>query len=127
MPKKDFILDKEEIEIIQKVKQEKAFKYESQALRYILREYQKGEGGGSVQDLMRQLNLVTAIIRDIEKNNLQLMDAFNTVLISNDIETCIPVELFESPVFEGSKKYMKERLAKMKQNKDYQNKKRGIK
>lgn len=127
MPKKDFILDKEEIEIIQKVKQEKAFKYESQALRYILREYQKGEGSGSVQDLMRQLNLVTAIIRDIEKNNLQLMDAFNTVLISNDIETCIPVELFESPVFEGSKKYMKERLAKMKQNKDYQNKKRGIK
>lgn len=125
MPRKNFLLDNGEIEFIHKVMREKAFKYESQALRFILQDYQESKEDGNIKNVVQQLNLAIAIIRDIEKNNIQLMDAFNTLLISNNIETCIPLELFESPVFEGSKKYMKERLGKMKQNKDYQNRKRG--
>lgn len=65
------------------------------------------------------------ILRSIEGDMKLLKDAVNTMLISNNIEYCIPVSHQESAVFSISREYQREHIGDLKQQKDYNNRKKG--
>lgn len=56
--------------------------------------------------------------RTAEQNSILLLDAVNTLLFQQKIDTCIPVASVMSPVIETSQQQMKERIAHFKQMKD---------
>lgn len=126
MIKKEFLLEEEDIKILQRVKEENHFRSEGQAARYMIQEYQKNAAKNDPRDIKQQLNLLIAIVRDIETDSGQVKDAINTILVKSEIEACIPVGLLESPVLAGSREYKKKRLGKLKQKKDSNIRKKGV-
>ena len=117
--KKLYELDPEHIEILDKLMKRKGFKREVQALRYILTEFDQQEL--RVKELSFQMDLNVKILKDMEKKIDVLYDAVNTVLIDSGITICKPVDIMESDVYRTSTEYRKERLAKLKQRKDFRN------
>lgn len=119
MIQKPFRFDESDLEIIGNVRIQQGFGSEAEALRYIVRNYHKEQ--------RREDGTILTILKDLECNQSLLLDAVNTILIQNGIEVCQPLCLRESPVFTKSKEYKKDRLAHLKEKKDYQNRKKGDK
>lgn len=119
MIQKLFRLEENDIDVIEEVRKQQGFRSEAEALRYIIRRYHK--------ERQREAGRIDAILRSIEEQEELILDAFNTVLIEKGIEICQPVSLRESPVFTKSREYRKERLANLKEKRDYNNRKRGNK
>lgn len=121
MVKKIYVLTENEIRIINTTKSQNGFlANDSAAVRYIISEYEKMKEKEAVK---ASPGVLLAIQRDSEEKLNRLMDAANTLLVMNKIETCIPANYMESPVFIKSREYEKERKAQLKQKKDYQNRK----
>ncbi len=117
MIQKPFRLEQEDIETIQKVKEEYGLKSEAEALRFILRQYRKKEGSIN--------GISVKIFRKIEEMQGLTLDVLNTILIDGQIDGCYPVSEQESKILTELKAYRQERLANLKQRKDYRNKKKG--
>ena len=102
-------LEKDDVEHVEKIMEEKNIGNFAEALRFIIAEHKKSE-----QELK-------VILRSIERNQDVLLDVANTFLIHHDLEICQPVELRESPVIKKSKEYRKVRMDHLKQKKDWKN------
>ena len=114
---KPFRLEEKDIEIIQKVKEEHGLKSEAEAVRFILREYDKKE---------KSINGISMkMFRSIEEMQELTLDILNTVLVDSRLDVCYPVSEEESEVLAQLKECRKKRLANLKQRKDYKNKKMG--
>lgn len=127
--RKHFIVSEKEIKILEDIKKENDFlENDSAALRYIFSEYERLKN--IEKKLVAQNEVVTKEIRTIKTINQSIesiseimLDAVNTILISNDQSVCYPVSYIESPVVTKSKQYKKDKLADLKQQKDYIKKK----
>lgn len=119
MIQKSFRLEESDIEIINETRMQLGIRSEAEALRYITRNYNKEQN--------RKNGWADALLRVIEEKEDMILDALNTVLIEKGIKICQPVSLRESAVFTKSKEYRKERLANLKERKDYQHRKKGTK
>lgn len=130
--RKLFDLSDTEIELLNKVKQERDLGSEVAALRYILRRYQEQ------QDQMTLIREAISVYETemkgfhdrikwastvSERNTTMLLDVANTIMFQQGIEDCIPVDDIESPVLARSREILKKKLAHFKQQKD--NRKKG--
>lgn len=122
MVKKIYVLSEKETGIIDETRKQKGFlTNDSAAVRYIISEYERLKE----QEAKRNMEILLAIQRDSEEKLDLLLDAANTFLVMSKTDTCIPVSYMESPCFAKSRDYQKERKGKLKQEKDFRNRKRG--
>lgn len=136
---KKYVLDQEHIELVEQVKSEYGLKSDSAALRYIIEEYQKNcqkkeENKELIDEFLEayhqkyyaMFERLRWASQTAEMNTIMLLDAMNTMLISQNLENGVLTEAFMSPVLEMSKSVYKEKIAHFKQKKDdRKNKKRG--
>lgn len=117
--KKIFDITDDEYDLIKKVMKETGIRTEIGALRYIFGFYKMN------YDLTSEMRILKKIFRESEKREIEMYDAFNTILIKDGVEDCIPVVVNKSNVYKGSATYMKDQIARLKQIKDNkQNKQR---
>lgn len=131
MTPKKYVLDQEQLDLIQKVKEEKNLKNDSATLRYIITQY-----AAFLQEEDRERLLIERMLnayhekyyalferlkwasQTSEMNSTIILDAMNTFLISEDINEAILTNAVEAPVVNISKTAYKERIAYFKQKKD---------
>lgn len=114
---KPFRLSETDIEIIHMTQKKQGFSSEAEALRYIVRNYDK------MNDKQNKIQMT--IMRELEEKVDILLDIANTDLVKRGDEILYPISMVESPVIQQSRKLRKSRLAHQKQKADYKRKKRG--
>ncbi len=117
MHRKHYLLDENDIEIINEVQSKMGMASASDALRYIIRQYMELE--------KKEIGTQLAILRSIEENTVLLLDVANSDLIKRNDKVCYPVSMVESPVIKKAREVRKKDLANKKQKKDYRNRKHG--
>lgn len=97
------------------------------ALRYILKSYEEKEDKRKLieeaisvyetemKGFHERLKWSTTMS---ERNTIMLLDAVNTILFSQGVDNCIPIEDIEHPVLARSREILKKKLAHFKQQKD---------
>lgn len=115
MIRKHYLLEESDIKILENVKERNGLGNSSDALRYMIRNYEKMEKSEN--------GIQLAILRKIEENTTLLLDVANTELLKRKDEICYPVSMAESPVIEKARKIHKKDLANKKQKKDYRKRK----
>lgn len=115
MQRKNFRMDESDIMIINTVKMQQGLKNESEALRYIIRDYEKKK--------KEDEKLRTAVLRGIEEKLDLLLDVANTDLIKRSEEVLYPVRMVESPIITKARKLRRQDLSNKKQRSDYNKKK----
>lgn len=114
---KPFRLSETDIEIIHTAQKEQGFASEAEALRYIVRSYEKmGNSKNNIQ---------TTILRGIEEKVDLLLDIANTDLIKRDEKTVYPVSMAESEVITKAREVRTTRLSNMKQKADYKSRRKN--
>ena len=125
--KKIFDLSEEEVALLDKVKEEKKLISQVSALRYILKSYEEKEDKRKLieeaisvyetemKGFHERLKWSTTMS---ERNTIMLLDAVNTILFSQGVDNCIPIEDIEHPVLARSREILKKKLAHFKQQKD---------
>lgn len=125
--KKMFDLSRQEIELIEKVKEEQNLGSQVAALRYILAAYVEREDRKDlIREAIREYESEAKGFHDrlkwastmAERNTSMLLDVANTMLFHDGIENCIPVEEIENPALIQSREIMKRKLTHFKQQKD---------
>ena len=125
----------EDMNVILKVKQEQNFRSEKKALQYIIKKYQEQE---ETEHLL--LNIYEKIQEQrkpyedrikwaatvAEQNTIILLDVMNTILEQEfpEIDSLIPVDVYESPVIAESRSIIKKKIQHFKQRKDYRESKK---
>lgn len=117
MREKLFRLEESDIIIIEAVRAEQGLKSSAEAVRYIIRNYNKIS--------KQQRNLLMTAVRAIEEKTDLLLDVANTNLVKRGDEILYPISMVESPVIQQSRKLRKSRLAHQKQKADYKKTKKG--
>lgn len=118
--RKQFDITEANMKTIKRVMQERNMVSEVQALRYILDWYE--EQNHEKRDIYEEIKMQSIRQKEMERKIDILFDAVNTILIDKRITTCKPVALLESEVYLVANNYRKERLAALKQKKDYKQK-----
>lgn len=95
---------------------------DSATVRFLISEYQKMK---AKQEKENREKINTTILKSVDSNLRVLMDVANTMLIEEKLEYCIPIRHQESPVVAMARDSEKEFLANLKQQKDYNNRKKG--
>lgn len=116
MMRKEYRLDESDLKIIEEARNEMGLKSDSDAVRYIIRQYGEKKGTGH--------NIQTAILRQIEERVDLLLDIANTELIERNADQVYPVRMAESPVLSNARKLRRQMLADKKQRSDYGKKKK---
>lgn len=135
--KKLFTISDENLELINRTKEEHHLKSDSETLQYILKRYELSVKKENQEDefIEKFLNAYQKKYYTLferlrwasqtsEKNTTMLLDAINTMLIMNDMNDGVLVEAFTSPVLEMSQTSYKEKIAHFKQMKDDRKRKR---
>ncbi len=123
MVRKTYHMDENTLEILQHIRSEKPeLENDSAALRYIVAEYQKLKSGKQAE---KDMKAALVIGRSNEEKLDIILDVLNSLLVAAGQETCVPATYMESPVITKSREYRKDRIAHLKQRKDFENKKHG--
>lgn len=138
--RKEFLLDPEEVDFVKAIKKKEGLRSESEALRWILEEYQKQEETEMMIDsVVRKafqeekegerilLERIRWAAQTAEQNSIQMIDAMNTILTTGKLkgDACIFTEVHEHPVLRDSRERIKQRIAHFKQAKDDREKRKG--
>lgn len=115
---KSLRLSETDIEIIHDAQEEQGFSSEAEALRYIIRNYNKTND--------QQNKIQIAIMRGIEEKVDLLIDIANTDLIKRNEEIVYPVSMAESEVIRKAREVRKSRLSNMKQKADYKKRRKNF-
>lgn len=122
------------------IKKKEGLRSESEALRWILEEYQKQEETEMMIDsVIRKafqeekegerilLERIRWAAQTAEQNSIQMIDAMNTILTTGELkgDACIFTEVYEHPVLRDSRERIKKRIAHFKQAKDDREKRKG--
>lgn len=116
MKQKIFMLAEKDIEIINSVREQQGLKSNAEAVRYILRNYDKTTD--------QQNKIQIAIMRGIEEKVDLLLDIANTDLIKRDEKSVYPVSMAESEVITKAREVRTTRLSNMKQKADYRSRRK---
>lgn len=117
MYRKHYLLDENDLAIINGVQNKMGMGSASDALRYIIRQY--------TEDERKEEGTQLAILRSIEENTALLLDVANSGLIKRNDKVCYPVSMVESSVIAKAREIRKKDLANRKQKKDYRSRKQG--
>lgn len=128
---KNYSMDRHDVEIIQRVKEEQGFKTEIKALRHILHEYEELELESVQSERIAQQILkhfetkydgywkrLYRSVRETDKSMSIMLYIMNTILLEDNMEKCIPPTLYKSPVIEEAELFLEEDIRKKKQKKD---------
>lgn len=128
---KSFSLSEEEMAVIRDVKEQEGYRTEVAALRHVLFEYRNMQGeeeqSRRVADQILRVfseryeeywKRLYASVRASDRMLSVVQDVLNTILIEEEYEDCIPVDVYTSPVMQESIKNLRRKIAKKKQKKD---------
>ncbi len=123
MVRKTYHMDENTLEILRRVRSENPeLENDSAALRYIVADYEKLKTG---KQAGKDMKAALVIGRSNEEKLDIILDVLNSFLVATGQETCVPAAYMESPVITKSREYRKDKVAHLKQRKDYEKKKRG--
>ncbi len=114
-------ISEKELSVIQHVKEEQGFLYDTQAIRFIIMEYEKlshsklYELSDAISGLEDSVSKMRQSVRRVEENTNILIDTENTICVLQNIESFVPTDLYESvPIHEARKRYL-ERISHLRQ------------
>ena len=132
MAKKLMDLPEQTIDIIHEVMKETGFKYEVDAVVYMIHEYKNREAVADtvVQKLDKHFTRLRLGLRTAEQNSIIMKDITNTLLfklLPSKDEMLMPAEgRFKHTVLVEAEDNLSEKIAKAKQEKDNLKAQRGI-
>lgn len=132
MAKKLMDLPEQTIDIIHEVMKETGFKYEVDAVVYMIHEYKNREAVADtvVQKLDKHFTRLRLGVRTAEQNSIIMKDITNTLLfklLPSKDEMLMPAEgRFKHTVLVEAEDNLSEKIAKAKQEKDNMKAQRGI-
>jgi hypothetical protein len=132
MAKKLMDLPEQTIDIIHEVMKETGFKYEVDAVVYMIHEYKNREAVADtvVQKLDKHFTRLRLGVRTAEQNSIIMKDITNTLLfklLPSKNEMLMPAEgRFKHTVLVEAEDNLSEKIAKAKQEKDNMKAQRGI-
>lgn len=132
MARKEYNLPKQTIDIIHEVMKETGFKYEVDAVIFMINEYKNREAVADtvVQKLDKHFTRLRLGVRTAEQNSIIMKDITNTLLfklLPSKDEMLMPAEgRFKHTVLVEAEDNLSEKIAKAKQEKDNMKAQRGI-
>ena len=132
MARKEYNLPEQTIDIIHEVMKETGFKYEVDAVIFMINEYKNREAVADavVQKLDKHFTRLRLGVRTAEQNSIIMKDITNTLLfklLPSKDEMLMPAEgRFKHTVLVEAEDSLSEKIAKAKQEKDNMKAQRGI-
>ena len=132
MERKEYNLPEQTIDIIHEVMKETGFKYEVDAVIFMINEYKNREAVADtvVQKLDKHFTRLRLGVRTAEQNSIIMKDITNTLLfklLPSKDEMLMPAEgRFKHTVLVEAEDNLSEKIAKAKQEKDNMKAQRGI-
>ena len=132
MARKEYNLPEQTIDVIHEVMKETGFKYEVDAVIFMINEYKNREAGADtvVQKLDKHFTRLRLGVRTAEQNSIIMKDITNTLLfklLPSKDEMLMPAEgRFKHTVLVEAEDNLSEKIAKAKQEKDNMKAQRGI-
>ena len=132
MARKEYNLPEQTIDIIHEVMKETGFKYEVDAVIFMINEYKNREAVADavVQKLDKHFTRLRQGVRTAEQNSIIMKDITNTLLfklLPSKDEMLMPAEgRFKHTVLVEAEDNLSEKIAKAKQEKDNMKAQRGI-
>lgn len=132
MARKEYNLPEQTIDIIHEVMKETGFKYEVDAVIFMINEYKNREAvtDAVVQKLDKHFTRLRLGVRTAEQNSIIMKDITNTLLfklLPSKDEMLMPAEgRFKHTVLVEAEDNLSEKIAKAKQEKDNMKAQRGI-
>lgn len=132
MARKEYNLPEQTIDIIREVMKETGFKYEVDAVIFMINEYKNREAVADtvVQKLDKHFTRLRLGVRTAEQNSIIMKDITNTLLfklLPSKDEMLMPAEgRFKHTVLVEAEDNLSEKIAKAKQEKDNMKAQRGI-
>lgn len=132
MARKEYNLPEQTIDIIHEVMKETGFKYEVDAVIFMINEYKNREAVADtvVQKLDKHFTRLRLGVRTAEQNSIIMKDITNTLLfklLPSKDEMLMPAEgRFKHTVLVEAEDNLSEKIAKAKQEKDNMKAQRGI-
>lgn len=132
MARKEYNLPEQTIDIIHEVMKETGFKYEVDAVIFMINEYKNREAVADtvVQKLDKHFTRLRLGVRTSEQNSIIMKDITNTLLfklLPSKDEILMPAEgRFKHTVLVEAEDNLSEKIAKAKQEKDNMKAQRGI-
>lgn len=132
MARKEYNLPEQTIDIIHEVMKETGFKYEVDAVIFMINEYKNREAVADtvVQKLDKHFTRLRLGVRTAEQNSIIMKDIANTLLfklLPSKDEMLMPAEgRFKHTVLVEAEDNLSEKIAKAKQEKDNMKAQRGI-
>ena len=132
MARKEYNLPEQTIDIIHEVMKETGFKYEVDAVIFMINEYKNREAVADtvVQKLDKHFTRLRRGVRTAEQNSIIMKDITNTLLfklLPSKDEMLMPAEgRFKHTVLVEAEDNLSEKIAKAKQEKDNMKAQRGI-
>jgi hypothetical protein len=132
MARKEYNLPEQTIDVIHEVMKETGFKYEVDAVVYMIHEYRNREAVADivVQKLDKHFTRLRLGVRTAEQNSIIMKDIANTLLfklLPSKDEMLMPAEgRFKHTVLVEAEDNLSEKIAKAKQEKDNMKAQRGI-
>lgn len=132
MPRKQYILSEEHVNVIHDVMKEKGFNTEVNALAYIISEYKnRQELPNEIVKCFNEVNgawmeRLRWAAQSAEQNSQIMLDVINTLMFEKDPESVVTTDEIMHPVIAQSKDRIKDRIAHFKQKKDSRKNKEKI-
>ena len=132
MARKEYNLPEQTIDVIHEVMKETGFKYEVDAVIFMINEYKNREAVADtvVQKLDKHFTRLRLGVRTAEQNSIIMKDITNTLLfklLPSKDEMLMPAEgRFKHTVLVEAEDNLSEKIAKAKQEKDNMKAQRGI-
>ena len=132
MARKEYNLPEQTIDIIHEVMKETGFKYEVDAVIFMINEYKNREAVADtvVQKLDKHFTRLRLGLRTAEQNSIIMKDITNTLLfklLPSKNEMLMPAEgRFKHTVLVEAEDNLSEKITKAKQEKDNMKAQRGI-
>lgn len=132
MARKEYNLPEQTIDVIHEVMKETGFKYEVDAVVYMIHEYRNREAVADIviQKLDKHFTRLRLGVRTAEQNSIIMKDIANTLLfklLPSKDEMLMPAEgRFKHTVLVEAEDNLSEKIAKAKQEKDNMKAQRGI-
>lgn len=129
------MLSEDNVKVLEEIKSKHNIKTDSKGINFIIEEYthlltKKSNLESNNQILVEHLlngiseqygqffHKASWALRISETNSVLLLDAINTMLVSQGLTNAIPVDTWESPVITESRKVRKDKIEYNKQVKD---------
>lgn len=129
--RKDYMFSEENLEYIEKIKEERHLKYSSEALEAIIREHKEDEtlsieerakflAKEIAAEISKELLSIRYSSREANKNSKITLELLNGIYIKKSLGPILPSTEIESEAFRDMKKYIEEDIKNKRVRKLYE-------